>query len=101
MWNGRVLRGAGRGMDSRPGPLSPAPGYHGAMKTLRTLLLAATAVSLAACQSLYGPPASGSPRPSTPQSGTPQPSPPIPEPEQPAPPVPPPQPPQKEFRLSA
>jgi tetratricopeptide (TPR) repeat protein len=88
-------------MDSRPGPLSAGPGYHGLMKTFRTLLLAATAVSLAACQSLYGPPASGSPRPSTPQSGTPQPSPPLPEPEQPAPPVPPPQPPQKEFRLSA
>jgi tetratricopeptide (TPR) repeat protein len=72
------------------------------MKTLRTLLLVATAVSLAACQSLYGPPVSRSPQPSTPQSGTPQPSPPLPEPEQPAPqPVPPSQPPQKEFRLSA
>jgi tetratricopeptide (TPR) repeat protein len=72
------------------------------MKTLCVLLLTATAASLAACQSLYGPPVSGSPRPST-QSGTPQPSPSIPEPEQPAPqPVPPPTPvPQKEFRLSA
>ena len=90
-------------MAARHDPLSAAPGYHARMKTFRVLLLAAAAVSLAACQSLYGPPVSGSPKPSTPQSGTPQPSPPIPEPEQPVPePVPPPPPPpQKEFRLSA
>lgn len=91
-------------MAPRHDPLSPAPGYHARMKTLRVLLLTATAVSLAACQSLYGPPVSGSPRPSTPPSGTPQPSPPIPQPEQqptpePVPPAPPA--PQKEFRLSA
>jgi tetratricopeptide (TPR) repeat protein len=89
-------------MAERHGPLSAARRYHRPMNTLRALLLAAAAVSLAACQSLYGPPASGSPRPSSPQSGTPQPSPSIPQPEQPTPQPTPPAPlPQKEFRLSA
>lgn len=89
-------------MAARHGPLSVGPGYHRFMTTLRALLLAAVAVSLTACQSLYGPPVSGSPRPSSPQSGTPQPSPSIPQPEQPPEPTPPPpQVPQKEFRLSA
>jgi tetratricopeptide (TPR) repeat protein len=71
------------------------------MTLFRTLLLVSAVAWLAGCQSLYGPPVSGTP--SSPQSGTPQqspgtaePQPPIPEPT-----PPPPQPQPKEFRLSA